>query len=282
MESDLKTWRSIGFAFSLLSADAFSRYTFFCWFLSVVLNVVLSFSVVMNEYGDGFVYKNAGLETAIMIISYILMGFSCLFLLIWMVFKYQQTYRTRLQDYIFDNPGVTESSMSTIIYVSIFPAFFQQQFPTNYLFHIIFTIIGINVHIVALALNLLLVINISKTTKFVLTSIILHIDQLVLALILAIFAIFTYSIVLTKNLKEFLSEEVNSPCETLVECFFFTVNLGLRNGGGVADSMASPTTDSKFGERTIFDTTFFILINVISLNIIFGIIIDTFSQLRDA
>ena len=236
----------------------------------------------MNEYGDGFEYKNTGLEAAIMIISYILIGFSGLFLLIWMVFKYQQTYRTRLQDYIFDHPGVTESSLSTIIYVSIFPAFFQQQFPTNYLFHIIFTIIGINVHIVALALNLLLVINISKTTKFVLTSIILHIDQLVLALVLAIFAIFTYSIVLTKNLKEFLSEEVNSPCETLVECFFFTVNLGLRNGGGVADSMASPTTDSKFGERTIFDTTFFILINVISLNIIFGIIIDTFSQLRDA
>lgn len=33
---------------------------------------------------------------------------------------------------------------------------------------------------------------------------------------------------------------------------------------------------------TIFDVTFFILITTIGLNIIFGIIVDTFSQLRDA
>lgn len=35
-------------------------------------------------------------------------------------------------------------------------------------------------------------------------------------------------------------------------------------------------------ELTIFDVTFFILITTIGLNIIFGIIVDTFSQLRDA
>lgn len=35
-------------------------------------------------------------------------------------------------------------------------------------------------------------------------------------------------------------------------------------------------------ELTIIDVTFFILITTIGLNIIFGIIVDTFSQLRDA
>lgn len=33
---------------------------------------------------------------------------------------------------------------------------------------------------------------------------------------------------------------------------------------------------------TIFDVTFFILVTTVGLNIIFGIIVDTFSQLRDA
>ena len=34
--------------------------------------------------------------------------------------------------------------------------------------------------------------------------------------------------------------------------------------------------------RFIFDITFFILITTIGLNIVFGIIIDTFSELREA
>jgi len=33
--------------------------------------------------------------------------------------------------------------------------------------------------------------------------------------------------------------------------------------------------------RAIFDLSFFIIVIIIGLNIIFGIIVDTFSQLRD-
>ena len=42
---------------------------------------------------------------------------------------------------------------------------------------------------------------------------------------------------------------------------------------------------SNFGMAigiTFFDVSFFILITTIGLNIIFGIIVDTFSQLRDS
>ena len=42
---------------------------------------------------------------------------------------------------------------------------------------------------------------------------------------------------------------------------------------------------SNFGVAigiTFFDVSFFILITTIGLNIIFGIIVDTFSQLRDS
>ena len=36
-----------------------------------------------------------------------------------------------------------------------------------------------------------------------------------------------------------------------------------------------------FSKRVIYDLSFYIIINVIWLNIIFGIIIDTFAELRD-
>jgi inositol 1,4,5-triphosphate receptor type 1 len=41
----------------------------------------------------------------------------------------------------------------------------------------------------------------------------------------------------------------------------------------------------NFGEAigiTVFDVSFFVIITVIGLNIVLGIIVDTFSQLRDA
>lgn len=37
---------------------------------------------------------------------------------------------------------------------------------------------------------------------------------------------------------------------------------------------------SEFLEKTAFELVFFLIINVLSLNIVFGIIIDTFADLR--
>ena len=39
--------------------------------------------------------------------------------------------------------------------------------------------------------------------------------------------------------------------------------------------------DPLFGSKIVFDLSYFALINIVSLNIIFGIIIDTFAELRD-
>lgn len=62
------------------------------------------------------------------------------------------------------------------------------------------------------------------------------------------------------------------------------VHQGLRAGGGVADTLTSPKmyTDKGFyAQRVLFDVSFYIIINIICLNIIFGTIIDTFAELRD-
>ena len=60
------------------------------------------------------------------------------------------------------------------------------------------------------------------------------------------------------------------------------VDYGVRMGGGIADVMKIlQSSDIHFFSRFVFDITFFMLINFICLNVIFGIIIDTFAQLRD-
>lgn len=61
------------------------------------------------------------------------------------------------------------------------------------------------------------------------------------------------------------------------------MNMGLRNGGGLADSMEPYVygEDSKFPLKLVFDLSYFIFINTIILNIVFGVIIDTFGDMRD-
>ena len=55
----------------------------------------------------------------------------------------------------------------------------------------------------------------------------------------------------------------------------------MRNGGGLGDYLHDvPKTDPSYAARTIFDIIFFLLINITLLNIIFGIILDTFADLR--
>lgn len=79
----------------------------------------------------------------------------------------------------------------------------------------------------------------------------------------------------------------------MVLCFTTFLYNGLLSGGGIADYMSyelgwSPQfsgldfqrTGMMFA-RTVFDLMFFIIVLVLLLNIIFGIILDTFSDLRE-
>lgn len=103
--------------------------------------------------------------------------------------------------------------------------------------------------------------------------------------ILAIFFVYSYSM-LSANFysNKFDSLDIGEidVCNTLRSCFFYTLNLGLRNGGGLADSMEPYEygKEGKFGLKLLFDLSYFMIVNVICLNIVFGVIIDTFGEMR--
>ena len=72
----------------------------------------------------------------------------------------------------------------------------------NLTFHIIFCAFGGAFSYFIISLNLLLIVNISRTTKFVVKATFLHIDQLVLTLVLTVFLIYTYSIIIADHYHE--------------------------------------------------------------------------------
>ncbi|KAL7871156.1 hypothetical protein SRHO_G00086530 [Serrasalmus rhombeus] len=76
-------------------------------------------------------------------------------------------------------------------------------------------------------------------------------------------------------------EEMERVCETLLMCIVTVLNHGLRNGGGIADILRKPSKDEPmFAARVVYDLLFFFIVIIIVLNLIFGVIIDTFADLR--
>mmetsp|Transcript_2988 Transcript_2988/g.401 ORF Transcript_2988/g.401 Transcript_2988/m.401 type:complete len:108 (+) Transcript_2988:126-449(+) len=70
-------------------------------------------------------------------------------------------------------------------------------------------------------------------------------------------------------------------CESLFDCFLSTFNNGIRYGGGIGEALHPPLKESGlYWQRMVFDILFFVVIVLMLLNIIFGIIIDTFAELR--
>lgn len=67
-----------------------------------------------------------------------------------------------------------------------------------------------------------------------------------------------------------------------VQCFLSSLNWGLINGGGLGEGLVpEPFSWTRTALRTIFDLSFFIVVTIVGLNVVFGIIVDTFSELRD-
>ncbi|XP_056292934.1 inositol 1,4,5-trisphosphate receptor type 1 isoform X2 [Pseudoliparis swirei] len=70
-------------------------------------------------------------------------------------------------------------------------------------------------------------------------------------------------------------------CDSLLMCIVTVLSHGLRSGGGVGDVLRKPSKEEPlFAARVIYDMLFFFMVIIIVLNLIFGVIIDTFADLR--
>jgi len=117
----------------------------------------------------------------------------------------------------------------------------------------------------------------------VLKAVTLNGKSILLTALLATVVIYIYSIIAFWFLRnDYANGQILLECATLYECLVATFNLGIRSGGGIGDVLATSVWgDPTYAGRFIFDISFFIVIIIILLNIVFGIILDTFGELRD-
>ena len=116
----------------------------------------------------------------------------------------------------------------------------------------------------------------------VLKSVTVNLRQLVITLILGMIIIFLFSVYAFVFFQDYYDAGDGLLCHDVLNCFMSTMSVGVRSGGGIGDRLIHPDHNGEdYWVRMTFDMLFFLVVIIVLLSIIFGIIIDTFAQLRN-
>lgn len=101
--------------------------------------------------------------------------------------------------------------------------------------------------------------------------------------VLGLIVIYIYALIGFSLLRAFFDPANYLYCHTLWQCTITVIRYGLIGDmfDAVAQSGDHNADFSSFWPLVLYHVSFFIFITTIGLNIIFGIIVDTFSELRD-
>jgi len=130
------------------------------------------------------------------------------------------------------------------------------------------------------SLQMFSVFNLFDTMKMVLIAIQMRYVQFMsTGSIIVIFILFYSSISYYFFRPEFFNGDLNENlCDSFMHCFLSMMNYSLR-GGGVGFSLKTITEDGYWVENA-FEWVFYFTIALICINIVNGIIVDTFQDLR--
>ncbi|ETW10334.1 hypothetical protein H310_00660 [Aphanomyces invadans] len=147
---------------------------------------------------------------------------------------------------------------------------------------------GLYLHPVVYVLHLFDVVMMSPTLQNVVASVTKPGRVLLLTTLLGMCGIYFFAMLLFFLLPaDALDDEHHAPyCQTLIDCFSLCVHRGVPHIGGVgyilSDGFHNPPKfhdRAHYWSRFVYDVAFFAFA-VIMLNMIFGITVDTFSDLR--
>ena len=157
----------------------------------------------------------------------------------------------------------------------------------NYL--IVLGIFGIflKYNLFCFVLQLLTVINFVDTIQEIVTAFKLRFGQLFFMIcFLAILIFFYANLGFYFYVNEFdttINSQTENFCQSLLECTITYFNHGVRAGGGIGDIIGDKAFDDMgaYYTRWVTDLIFYITVILLLLNMINGVIVSTFSQIRE-
>jgi len=189
-----------------------------------------------------------------------------------------------------EEAGIMDGEAGFLATVTYYLVSFQYLLSDNvvlwHLSTLVMAVLGVGVTPFILSYHLLDLVYGSEILQNVLRAVTFNGVQLLMTALLCAIVLYFFTclefLVMRNNfyLDDFADVRA---CDTMRDCYLVTMREGLINGGGMADYLQprSPADKANFLARFFFDLTFFITIIIILMNIIFGIIIDTFSAMRE-
>ncbi|CAD8133367.1 unnamed protein product [Paramecium octaurelia] len=239
--------------------------------IQLVLNLIIVFFCAIERYPISITYNRGETNAKRVQILKKEAGFS----IAWLTMKYYSIVGYFEQE--FQGQKVSESTVKKLILVIFFDF---DNFYNIWMFGL--TVYAFfNPYIYAVLL--LDIIKRSEDLQNIIKSITSNGRNLAIFSFLGFIGLLIYAIIAFSDFDWMFNDEDGVYGQTFILAVTSTINFGLRSGLG--DSMKKypePYEDpTLYWGRYFFDFSFFIIFNILFIQIIFGIILDTFGELRD-
>ena len=246
--------------------------------LCIAINILM-----LANYHDEESEKDFGyLDYSIYALGGIELGLSIIVLVIWMIIRFPIEMNINLLKYC-EQKGLNAGQIGNKTYMNIImETIFSENFFRVLLLHIFCCLMGISVSFGFFAMDIFSIINLSVTFQYLAKSISSHGQQLMFTFYIVLIFIYVFSVFADLFFKANFDDD---QCKTVIHCFWSILNTGFTNGSGIGGMLKAETLTEdnakKYFGYVLIDLLFFICVNCIMLNLVFGIIVDTFGELRE-
>jgi len=225
------------------------------------------------------------------ILNWIYLVLNGIFIFLWMRYKLPLYYREDKINYreIFKIDKHKKLNILEKLYVLIKMCIFGRKYIKMLIYEFILCIICLIIKRSEILYPFLIIpiIFINKTLKNITISIRLNFKQFCLTFCFAFIIIYVFSNLYFFYLNSDFENELNyyndNYCKTLIFAFLNALDNGLRARGGLGDSakrISFLKNKHHYLLRLILDDFFFIFIVIIMIDMVFGIIVKSFDELR--
>ena len=245
---------------------------------SKILNAI---EVSVNKWGEIYNY-----------INYIFCGLNGILIFSWITVKMPLYYLLDKFKYI-EERKIKENQLSfwNKTSIMIFDTLIGRDYITSLLYMFLISLIGsiMTRGEIIYAFVLLAILDLNQTLKGIAISIKLRGPELGASFLLLIFIVYFYSNIgffyLNDNFQADIENDIpDNYCLCLSFCFMTNFDAGIRARGGAADQMiriSFERHDKLYFTRIIYDITYFLICIIIMIDLVFGIILGTFSDMRE-
>jgi hypothetical protein len=170
----------------------------------------------------------------------------------------------------------------SLIFLLFWPAFYKRML------FLVIAFIGFYYSPIWYCIQMLQIISKSPLLQNVVKSVTLNWKSLLLTGCLLLVVVYIFSIIAYFNYSGNYGNDnmgAGNNCDTLIRCATTHLVYGLKFGGGISEVTPPPIfgadEDVSGYLRLLFDFLFFLILIIMFLNLVFGIILDTFGQLRE-